>query len=357
MKITFLIGNGFDLNLKLKTQYTDFYEYYSKLDLPKDDMLHRAIKKDHKAWANLEMELAKFASELNSSQVDQFIESKIRLEEELVKYLTEEENRFFIENEIKAAESFKRCVVQFTEELNQKWKQEVENAKSKEQMAIEYQFVDFNYTGTLDKLVRICKNRFKPFSSHMVGNSTYVDSISAPLHIHGTLTEDLILGIDSIEQIANPEIKNEPLLTNYLIKSEMNQALGERKMERFKEMIDGSRYVYLYGLSCGDSDQMWWKYLIQWLQKSPQNRLIICTYKKGYNGALAMRKLKAQNERTDSFLKKSLCDEDKNIYEQLKEKICVIVNSHNFALEGIQIKPKINLAGSGEEKEKTVALV
>ncbi len=28
MNITFLIGNGFDLNLGLKTRYTDFYKYY-----------------------------------------------------------------------------------------------------------------------------------------------------------------------------------------------------------------------------------------------------------------------------------------------------------------------------------------
>ena len=28
MNITYLIGNGFDLNLGLRTRYTDFYDYY-----------------------------------------------------------------------------------------------------------------------------------------------------------------------------------------------------------------------------------------------------------------------------------------------------------------------------------------
>ena len=28
MNITFLIGNGFDINLGLKTRYTNFYPYY-----------------------------------------------------------------------------------------------------------------------------------------------------------------------------------------------------------------------------------------------------------------------------------------------------------------------------------------
>ena len=28
MKVVYLIGNGFDLNLGLKTSYSDFYTYY-----------------------------------------------------------------------------------------------------------------------------------------------------------------------------------------------------------------------------------------------------------------------------------------------------------------------------------------
>jgi hypothetical protein len=31
--ITFILGNGFDLNLGLKTRYTDFYPEYIKIDL------------------------------------------------------------------------------------------------------------------------------------------------------------------------------------------------------------------------------------------------------------------------------------------------------------------------------------
>jgi hypothetical protein len=30
MNIVYIIGNGFDLNLKLDTSYRDFYEYYKK---------------------------------------------------------------------------------------------------------------------------------------------------------------------------------------------------------------------------------------------------------------------------------------------------------------------------------------
>ena len=42
MNITFLMGNGFDVGLGLKTQYKDFYEYFIE-KAPEDNM----IKKEH----------------------------------------------------------------------------------------------------------------------------------------------------------------------------------------------------------------------------------------------------------------------------------------------------------------------
>ena len=43
MNITFMIGNGFDLNIGLKTRYKDFILEYLKIDT-KDDMLKKFKK-------------------------------------------------------------------------------------------------------------------------------------------------------------------------------------------------------------------------------------------------------------------------------------------------------------------------
>ena len=62
VRITFLIGNGFDLNLGLKTRYTDFYPYYC--DMPSHR--HRQIARfrellkqtgSHPLWADFEKAL------------------------------------------------------------------------------------------------------------------------------------------------------------------------------------------------------------------------------------------------------------------------------------------------------------
>ena len=31
MNVTFFIGNGFDINIGLKTKYSDFYPYFKKM--------------------------------------------------------------------------------------------------------------------------------------------------------------------------------------------------------------------------------------------------------------------------------------------------------------------------------------
>ena len=39
MALTYVIGNGFDINLGLKTKYSDFYDHYLKQDSPNGNLL------------------------------------------------------------------------------------------------------------------------------------------------------------------------------------------------------------------------------------------------------------------------------------------------------------------------------
>lgn len=38
MQILYIIGNGFDLNLGLKTSYKDFYDHYKSVDSSKNSI-------------------------------------------------------------------------------------------------------------------------------------------------------------------------------------------------------------------------------------------------------------------------------------------------------------------------------
>ncbi|BFJ84530.1 hypothetical protein Ruko_09470 [Ruthenibacterium sp. TH_2024_36131] len=357
MVITFLIGNGFDLNLGLNTQYTDFYNYYFTLDSAKDDMLVKQIKSNYENWADLEMGLAKLASNLKSNQIEEFLQSKERMEDALIEYLRRQENRIEFSEEL-SAESFKSSVVSFYNILNTQWQEEYQNLRRSLKESITYQFVNFNYTNTLDRLVTLCKNKYKPLSNRVIAQTTYPDTIREPLHIHGTLKDNLILGIDSVDQINNFENRNNPELSAYLVKSNINKALGEKRMERFCNMIDKSRYLFLYGLSWGDSDQTWWKYIINWLSKNPNNRLILCAYAKGVVPISASKKLRIADKKRSFFVKQGLGDED--VYQQIEDRIQVIINPNIFSLDGThthaETKPSNTNVVTLSEKELVGAM-
>ena len=66
MNITFLIGNGFDVNLGLKTQYTDFYPTYLEANksLPDESCIKKFCKQiegNYETWSDFEKEFGQKA--------------------------------------------------------------------------------------------------------------------------------------------------------------------------------------------------------------------------------------------------------------------------------------------------------
>ena len=74
MNITFLIGNGFDLNLGLPTGYTDFIKYHREQGLT--DMISMAIRDDYQTWSNVESALGEFTANVSQENLEEFAESK-----------------------------------------------------------------------------------------------------------------------------------------------------------------------------------------------------------------------------------------------------------------------------------------
>ena len=160
-------------------------------------------------------------------------------------------------------------------------------------------------------------------------------------HIHGMLTQDLILGLDNVEQILNERLRSNPKLANYIIKSAVNIALGEKKIETAKDIIDKSKYVCLFGLSIGDTDGMWWSYLIDWLKRDKDNRLVLFVNKNTNVQLSGQEKIRFRDSKREMMLERSRCE----ILETLKlvqDKIIVVPNSKIFDLENVTLEEKEN---------------
>lgn len=109
MNITFLLGNGFDIQCGLQTSYIHFYEYILKkkysLDLSQemdekfvskiDNMIYSEIYKSKdniQTWADLEFQLGVFTKRLkeenqDTNLADNFLDDFETLREDLNDYL------------------------------------------------------------------------------------------------------------------------------------------------------------------------------------------------------------------------------------------------------------------------------
>lgn len=339
MNITFLIGNGFDLNLKLNTRYSDFYKYYIEND-PKD-LLSKSIKEDYEMWSDLEVGLGEFLKDIDESQIEEFLDSKSTLERMLSEYLTLENQRVIVKDEKALAEEFKKKVLNFFSDFNLLDKDQYHHVVSNTRGQINYNFITFNYTSVLDTIISIAQKNCKPFGNHSAGGTGYNDAVIMPHHIHGKLTEDLILGLDNAEQILNDKLKTNPRLTNYIVKSAVNTALGEKKIEKAKQIIDSSKFVCLFGLSIGDTDGMWWSYIIEWLKRDGNNRLVLFINKNTNVQLSGQEKIRFRDANREMMIERSRCDVSKTL-SAVQNKIIIVPNSKIFNLENIVLEEKEN---------------
>jgi hypothetical protein len=97
MDITFLIGNGFDLSVGLKTRYTDFYRYYfdqaESANAPVD-VFKRHIKRNLSTWADAEVALGECTEKYTLEQAQIFRECCDDFLSKLSDYLLLQEKAF-----------------------------------------------------------------------------------------------------------------------------------------------------------------------------------------------------------------------------------------------------------------------
>ena len=338
MNITFMIGNGFDLNLNLKTSYKDFYKYY--IENTKEDIISKSIKNNYELWADLELGLGLLLKDIDESQIDDFLDAKAKLETILTDYLETESQKFKIVDDNKFSEEFANKIINFSDGFSTEDKNQLKRLISNTAEVINYQFITFNYTTILDRMIELVKSKNDKFTTHVAGTARYADILCKPHHIHGTLDEDdLILCVDNPSQIDNIKFQSDRRITDYMIKTNVNRALGEGKIETAEEIINKSRYVCLFGLSIGDTDSTWWKYLVEWLNKSDNNRLVLFVRDDLKVHCSGSEKIRKRDRNREHFGTKSYCIEN-DMYDKIKDKIIIVPNSKIFTYENISMEEK-----------------
>ena len=239
----FIIGNGFDINLGMKTGYQDFYDYYK--DIKNDDPDIIAMKQNIEAgryttWSDLEAGLGEYTEQFDKPEV--FIKCIEDIKSVLAQFLSMQyENRAFQSDFNKILDDFRNPDRYLDQQIMNNYyrylRDNIPNT-SKDESAI----VTFNYTSTLEGLTTINSIRQFPI-----------------LHIHGYINDSIVLGVNDVEQIANLSFRSNRNIKEEFIKPDFNTACLNDRNGTFEAMISKADVIILFGLSLGETDRKWWR--------------------------------------------------------------------------------------------------
>lgn len=278
--ITFIIGNGFDLQVGLKTRYIDFYKVYCE---PKagDSALLRKFKRDILLdgeqgwlnWSDFELGMGQQASEFSSADdflfcLDDFVVQFNTYLKNMCEHIDWDSVNDNMTNE------FVRSITAFTSLIKSVPSEKISKTlTAAARQFTNYHFIQFNYTDVFDNLIRRSEGKLVPNGS--------LRRISTNAHVHGALGRNPIIGVDSVEQIVRADDPSfaeaietvfvKPTYLKIMQSRNVNLPIPARKA---LAAIKNSNIICVFGASIGKTDKSWWKAVGDWL-RSNGNFLVI----------------------------------------------------------------------------------
>ncbi|WP_352258111.1 bacteriophage abortive infection AbiH family protein [Psychrobacter sp. TB55-MNA-CIBAN-0194] len=336
MNILFILGNGFDINLGLKTRYQDFYDVYSKNHSNYDSVMKL---KDHIGkntdgyWSDLELALGDYTNAFKCTEDFDEVTDDIKLS--LSSYLDKVQAEFdsLSINEVKFLYDLMYPEVYLTpaqkDEIT-KFKNVFQNTHWR------FSIVTFNYTHTVERIIE--KNDSSEIGSH--DNTNRNGKLKHILdenvnHIHGYVNDRMILGVNDLSQVANTDLHNNIDIEESLIKSKCNEASGQKSNIFFDEKIENADLICAFGLSFGDSDKIWWEKIGQKLE-SGTSRMLIFDRSTNENTTLSYKDNRTRRKVKHHFLSQTGLTED--MQNSISSRVYVGINTSMF--QKVAFKPE-----------------
>ena len=271
--VTFLIGNGFDLGLGLRTKYSDFIPIYLSRPSNTDVIakLKEKVSQNSEFWGDAELAFGKLRfSTFGKESYSVVKECVTDFSDVLSEYLQNEERRFQVPaDELKLA--FCTLMCSYYQRLGEYPKRN-ELKRLKRFNRLKVNVINFNYTETIDKML-------PPSGTMTLPEWGKVEvQINEVCHVHGALSvgTSRSFGVNMSSQIEDTILTPEARML--LVKPEVDRMARWGLEPMAKEMIDESDTVVLFGLSLGTTDQLWWNYLLDYIQYKPEHRLCLMQY-------------------------------------------------------------------------------
>ena len=333
IKITFMIGNGFDINAGFDTRYADFIRYYldteSKTKVIEE--FKKTIEQNRECWADAELAFGKMTERY--SDVNAFLACYQDFCLQLVTYLQEQETRaVYARKDIRMKIS--QALLFFSDQLTASQKSRIKQLVYSVGGTYYFHFINFNYTRIFDRCLNSFRIPDKMVFNYRINDDIYSLKMEDVIHIHGDLSEPLLLGVNDEEQIANGEFLKNRKVVRQFIKPVTNAALQTMRDEEIQGIISDSNVICIYGMSIGATDRVWWKKIVAWLKQSDTRYLIIFTLAQNYHRNLSGSFLDTEEDVQNCLLSYvQLTEQEQN---KLRSRIFVAINRplFDFVLTG-----------------------
>lgn len=251
MNIVYIIGNGFDLNLGMKTSYVDFYRDYFQKETGERLVLKlkKEIDSKHENWADLELQLGEYTIEIaNLDDLDTIL---FDMRNSLADYLLKQETKFDFGNVNR--EKLLIDIYSPEESLVLDDRRQIQELKKKSTNPWLIDILTFNYTKSVELIIGKEYEGMK-LTTHR-GKDVAINQIE---HIHGSLEENMVLGVNDVLQLANVDFRENLDIQETLVKPEQNRAIKDGKAARCHQRIKTANLICIYGSSLGKTDKLWW---------------------------------------------------------------------------------------------------
>lgn len=361
MNITFLIGNGFDRALGLKTGYSHFYKWYcaQKSDSDIVNKFRESIDADIKCtdentiklWSDAELGLAAVTEKYS---IEDFITCCEDMHDMLTEYLAEQD-AMFLEGDEKfnqIVQLFSSQLVEFQQDLDRTEQQlftKIRNDNREYDSLIN--IITLNYTRTCDKIHKALSA--KALSSWNMRSTHYL-KMGKIVHAHGYVDNFPILGVCDPKLIANQQYLDNPAFRALMIKKESIRVAGETWRDDTNALINNSSIICIFGASLGASDSDYWKNIATWLNGGANRRLVIFWFDSNIKktNISYYQKYVTKQKIQDRFLNFSNFDE--NTREQLRDRIHIVVNAPHMFVIPYELKVKSTEEKNSEALEKAI---
>lgn len=332
MNITFLIGNGFDIGIGMKSQFKQYFPIYQAQSLKKEKRikaLSENIGTSYDTWADFESRLGEYTKDFTADTKQDYLDQIRDFETGFVAYLKTQEENLSFDNSETIAQSMGKALLNFAQsDVLTSGSSALVNplVASTSRDHNRYNFISFNYTFVLDKCLSTIKNGLIRKKEN-----GYQDIIGEIIHVHGTYDNAPFMGVNDRDQIANEELRKDARFSRVIVKPELNKAHRTNQDINAFKLIENSGIICIYGMSLGKTDRLWWNKIIRWLNVNNARHLVVFIYDANFDPSSQFDFIDQEDALIDIL--KDYAATDKIDVESLRPRIHLAMNKNIFEIK------------------------